>query len=416
MSSTIGYTPGNLSAAVAAAQESQTHRGGNKYFSRQVTDTTPVSRTAYQCQRDNLQMEREWVHLLPGRVEWVSGLNVGVNPTWYRKSDETDVLYAGTAALAITAASTRYVYIDHADNTAKEAAAWPGTKSAFTPLAIVTTSATAVTEIVDATNLTRLQAHASSTSPTGTTGTTFTLDSDNAGAGADQDLRFNRGSSDAEDAALRWNESDARFDLLTQDTTGTLAPVNCDEVQVAGTTALDADGAAKVQAAVAGDGLTHSSGVLAVNVDDSTIEIATDTVQVKDAGVTAAKLADAVADKLPQVSIPDASGASPQTVRVQMKDRQGNDLDEVCYVEVGVFDDADGAAFAANATIAVGGSAGSLVRTVTSGKDLIVKTNSSGECDLVVTDGTSETVYLLARATWRSRALDAQDVGTVVIS
>ena len=42
----------------------------------------------------------------------------------------------------------------------------------------------------------------------------------------------------------------------------------------------------------AGPGLTYASGVLTVDVDDSTIEIDTDTVRVKDLGITTAKLAN----------------------------------------------------------------------------------------------------------------------------
>jgi hypothetical protein len=58
---------------------------------------------------------------------------------------------------------------------------------------------------------------------------------------------------------------------------------------------LDADGAAKVRSAVAGDGLGHSTGVLAVNVDDSSIEIDSDSLQVKALGVTNAMLAGNIA-------------------------------------------------------------------------------------------------------------------------
>ena len=47
---------------------------------------------------------------------------------------------------------------------------------------------------------------------------------------------------------------------------------------------------ADIITAVAGDGLGASAGVLAVNVDDSSIEIATDTLQVKAAGITNAML------------------------------------------------------------------------------------------------------------------------------
>ncbi len=66
---------------------------------------------------------------------------------------------------------------------------------------------------------------------------------------------------------------------------------------------LDSDGATEQMETVdslvefmAGEGLAHSSGVLSVGVDDSTIEINSDAVRLKDDGVTGAKLAPAVAD------------------------------------------------------------------------------------------------------------------------
>jgi hypothetical protein len=54
----------------------------------------------------------------------------------------------------------------------------------------------------------------------------------------------------------------------------------------------------KLAASVAGNGLSGGNGTaLSVNVDNSTIEINTDTLRIKDAGVTAAKLASGVADQ-----------------------------------------------------------------------------------------------------------------------
>ena len=64
---------------------------------------------------------------------------------------------------------------------------------------------------------------------------------------------------------------------------------------------LDSDGLMKrdtmadYATAIAGDGLAASSGVLAVGVDDSTIETSGDALRLKDDGVTGAKLAPAVA-------------------------------------------------------------------------------------------------------------------------
>ena len=60
-----------------------------------------------------------------------------------------------------------------------------------------------------------------------------------------------------------------------------------------GETSIGADKVTKVEIAadVAGDGLTQAAGgELDVNVDDSTIEVATDVVQVKNAGITIGKL------------------------------------------------------------------------------------------------------------------------------
>jgi hypothetical protein len=51
----------------------------------------------------------------------------------------------------------------------------------------------------------------------------------------------------------------------------------------------------RVAATIAGNGLAYSSGVIDVNVDNSTIEINTDTLRVKASGITSAQLATSVA-------------------------------------------------------------------------------------------------------------------------
>ena len=63
--------------------------------------------------------------------------------------------------------------------------------------------------------------------------------------------------------------------------------------------------AAKIASAVAGSGLSGGAGTaLAVNVDGSTVEINTDVLRVKDAGITTAKIADA---NITTAKIADAS-------------------------------------------------------------------------------------------------------------
>lgn len=51
----------------------------------------------------------------------------------------------------------------------------------------------------------------------------------------------------------------------------------------------------QLDSAIAGNGLSYAASALAVNVDGSTLEISSDALRVKDAGITAAKLAAAVA-------------------------------------------------------------------------------------------------------------------------
>ena len=72
-----------------------------------------------------------------------------------------------------------------------------------------------------------------------------------------------------------------------------VTPVNGDKLAT-----LDSDGAqeqlttiASLATLFAGDGLTASSAVLAVNVDDSTIETSSDAIRIKDNGVSLAKMA-----------------------------------------------------------------------------------------------------------------------------
>jgi hypothetical protein len=65
---------------------------------------------------------------------------------------------------------------------------------------------------------------------------------------------------------------------------------------------------ADLMTAVAGDGLAASSGVLAVGVDDSSIELNSDALRVKAAGVTDAMLNDDVATGLAGVGLSAASG------------------------------------------------------------------------------------------------------------
>jgi hypothetical protein len=74
---------------------------------------------------------------------------------------------------------------------------------------------------------------------------------------------------------------------------------------------VDVDGAEKVRSAVAGDGLGHASGVLSVNVDDSSLEIDSDSLQVKALGITNGMLAGSIASsKLAELNAFDSDDLS----------------------------------------------------------------------------------------------------------
>ena len=69
-----------------------------------------------------------------------------------------------------------------------------------------------------------------------------------------------------------------------------------------------------IASTTAGDGLGHSSGVLSVNVDDSSIETNSDAIRVKASGITNAMLAGSIANaKLANssVTVSDGSNTSP---------------------------------------------------------------------------------------------------------
>ena len=96
-------------------------------------------------------------------------------------------------------------------------------------------------------------------------------------------------------------------------TISTANKVSGSAVQLSGTSAIENSSGLRVKAALAGDGLALSSQVLAVNVDDSSIETNSDALRVKAAGVTNAMLAGSIANgKLsgPSIAVTDGSTAS----------------------------------------------------------------------------------------------------------
>lgn len=412
---TYTYTGKALTNAEAEAKSGTSHRTQVPYADRLSDLSTPYTRLG----AENRRLDQVYNRLELGlglACEQTAALKVVVRPGRYRKSDGTPVT-APETEITCTNNATNYVRVDVATNTVTSSTAgWPATEGDYVPVAIAVTSGGQITSIEDARGYLHNRIPPTVADSGSTNQPTFTLDADNAGAGATTGVRFNRGTDGGgEDAEARWDETNDRFELRSQHTTGTLAELNALGVRISGTMVLDGDGAAKVAAAVAGNGLTHSAGVLSANVDGATLETSADAIRVKDSGISAAKLSDAVVDKLAQVTVSDSAGGSPRTVTIQVKDLQGNNLAEVCYLALAVCQDADGAALATNATIAIGGT-GSLVRSLTATKELVIKTDANGAATVTITDATLETVYVIASATRRSKLLDCADIGTVTIS
>lgn len=228
------------------------------------------------------------------QVVKTGALAIGVFPGDYTLGG-TRKRFAGNTSQALTDNATNYVYLD-ASNALTVSTSSFGAVNTTWPLAEIVTASGAITSITDRRNYARNALPTStSSSDTGTNETSFKINEDgSASAGVDTMVEFERGTDNSENAALVYVVSTNKFELRTQETTGTLAPVNVEKVQISGTDMVDSDGAAKVASAVAGAGLSHSSGVLScktlaakgTGISDDTLTVAVGTgVQIGSNGV-----------------------------------------------------------------------------------------------------------------------------------
>jgi len=345
------------SAAIEALNSTTDDATGLVYVEK---GTNPASSPSLQVQLDR-RFNREnnilsEVNKL--RVVKVDTTHVGVFPGHYRILG-VDYYYPGEASVAITATDdTYYVYADATSDegdtgavtVVTDATDWPASTTDYIPLAEVTVASSVISAIADVRSRVIFQTqNTSAGAATGTDEVAFIIDQDNVGAGVSSELRFNRGAT-ANDAAVRWNETDDTLDLLADRDAGTEADVvaNTYESTVAtGTAPLTVASTTKVANlnadAVDGVGLTapgaanqipYATGVAAVAFTGTP---AADDVLFADAGVP-------------------TWGALGATSGVQAHD---TDLDAV-------------AALAATGVIARTGAGTASVRTITAGTSISV--------------------------------------------
>lgn len=228
-------------------------------------DTSPSF--GEQFDRDKLRL-CEILRVVAAGMFWresYPGLDYGVFPVDYTLGG-THKHFAGATAQTLTDNATNYIYLNSSNALTVSTSSFPADITTFYRIATVVTLNGDVASWTDDRGYNRnIVPQTTSSSDSGTNNTSFIIDEDNAGAAAASLLvRFNRGSSNAEDAALEWKEADGTIRARSQHSTDTLCPVDASAIYISGTSALTANGAAKVQSAVAGNGLQHSSGVLSV--------------------------------------------------------------------------------------------------------------------------------------------------------
>jgi len=350
-------------------------------------------------------------------VDENAGLRISVRPgIWRENNTGTINIYEGAINQLLTDNTTNYVYLDLNNVLQINTTGFPSSVSQYFPIATIVTSSGDITTITHERNRVRHQVPSSAEGADSTNATSFTIDGDNNGAGVNTQLIFGRGST-ANGANLLWDEVLDRFHIRSAGSV--LATLNANKFYVDNALALDANGALKVTESVAGSGLAHAAGVLSVGVDGTTIEINADALRLKDDGITGAKFANALSDRFCLLSVADSNGASPRTVNIQSLDIEGNNLSEVVYFKVGIYEDADGSNVATDETIAVGG-AGTLVKNPstgeTSNKVLDIKTSAAGLLTVTITSGVAGTSYLLVGPITRSKIMDCNDSGTIIIT
>ncbi len=430
-------TPEQISTAAADALGGTTHTQTAIPFIADGTDESSTPTVFQQLMRNEQMVRRVLARGCKLMAVKTDTLEIAVFPSEYREADDDDAVFEdGATGVALTADETNYVYLDIASNTILvDITGWPADKSTFIPIAKYVCTSDIVTsdEDADQLHLALLWTRTAAAAISGTSATSFLLDNDNAGAEATQQIQFERGATDPENAAIEYDATNDRFNFRLQHSTSTLAPVNAAAVMVAGSDVIDSSGdlaAAAIKATTlytfgangatpygvlltpsgssgAPSSGTHAAGELAVDTNGKVYICVT-------AGTpgtwqTIGKQDDTIVWSVGNAS---ASAAAAASVTIQAQDQFGTNIAAARLVRVLLMDDVDGAAYAANVTT-VAATTGSLVRTITANKEYVAKTDASGTLVLEVTNSIADSVYVLVDLAPGGYPADCRDTGTL---
>ncbi len=402
---------------------------------------SPQSSPTLSQQQNRIEhaIRRALAGIVAGMAVKTATLQVDVYPFRYRKADGTAVHYEG-GSIALTASQTNYLYILHGTNAlTKDTASFPGDETTFTPIAEYVCDGSDITTADDAADrrgLVLFHTNATSSSPTGTTATSFTTDNDNAaGAGADQQYRCERGTDDAEDAALEWDETNNRWNVLKQHSTRTACPLNASALMVAGSDVLDSSGdlvAAAIKTTLLyvfgangatpyGVKLTPGGGAAPAGGAHTVGELAVDTNGIiyvcTGAGTPGTWIQIGKQDARAVLSVGNGAAAAPgaATCTIQVVDGSGDNKAATQIFDVYLMNDDEGAAEAGNCG-AFTVTTGSAVRTITADKIYRVKTDANGTLVFTVTNTIPDSVYVLCLPAPGTGVVNCVDHGTLTFT
>ncbi|MHC4981550.1 MAG: DUF2793 domain-containing protein [Planctomycetota bacterium] len=158
---------------------------------------------------------------------------------------------------------------------------------------------------------------------------------------------------------------------------------------------LHVHGVNGLETAVAGAGLTGGGGsALAVNPDDSTLEVSGDTLQEKDGGTTAVKLASAVQDVIPNLNLTGADdGDGTGSCTIQARDVANNNLSERFLVRTWI---ADAEFSEPDPQTGFSVTTGEQMRQLEANADYEVISDANGQAVTDINAGGAKTVYVMA--------------------